>query len=311
MRARGAASLLLSLAVAAAPLAAQRGVGPSQRGWIGVSFEILTTGNQDGLHTQATITDVLAGSPAQKAGLRPGDRLVSVNGVGYRNDFGRPARTLRPGDSVRIVVERDGRLHEVRLRAAALPPDVVPPTPTVAWGVSTDSMVDMMFRAMDSIRSRLSEIMAGSVRVVSIPGVPDSVFALRAAGSAGPGERATATRIDSTPARSSDSSETPGFFRPLTPYRLGRNWVAGAEMVDLRPGLDAYFRVRNGVLVVDVPQGTPAAMAGLRPGDVIVAVEGTPVYTIDNLRTGLAAPGDTLRLRVIRKGKVVRALLGR
>jgi hypothetical protein len=100
-------------------------------------------------------------------------------------------------------------------------------------------------------------------------------------------------------------------FRPLTPYRLGQNWVAGAQMVDLKPELGAYFNVPNGVLVVEVPSGTPAALAGLRAGDVIVQVGSLAVHSIADLRTGLSAPGDTLRIQLVRKGKTVGALLGR
>lgn len=368
MRTLRSGILALTLAVAAAPLSAQE-VAPTatQRGWIGVSFQILTTGDQQGVHTEATITDVMKGSPARKAGLRPGDHLLSVNGAGYQSDFGRLARTLRPGDPVEIVVERDGRRHTFNLRAVSLPSDVVPPTPTLTWTVSTDSVVDLMFRAMDSLRHRLDNVVGGTRVVVSLPDLRDSISALArqlATGrmfTGGVGGDSTSGlpvitffREDATPGwvvfpgtrppfhlyasayatndsllrsmqelqdretpaqrviqRARQSAEQVADFRPLTPYRLGQSWVAGAQMVELKPELGAYFRVQSGLLVVEVPDGTPAALAGLEPGDVIVRVQGEPVHSIADLRTGLSEPGDTLRLQVIRKGRTVQAMLVR
>jgi C-terminal processing protease CtpA/Prc len=49
---------------------------------------------------------------------------------------------------------------------------------------------------------------------------------------------------------------------------------AGAEVENLTPQLGEYFGVRNGqgVLIRSVRKGTPAEMAGLRAGDVVVSV---------------------------------------
>jgi predicted metalloprotease with PDZ domain len=338
MRTMRGGILLLVLVVAAAPLAAQgvvrTGASHGQQGWIGVSFQILTTGDASGVHTEATITDIMSGSPAQKAGLRPGDRLLSVNGEGYENNFGRLSHTLRPGDSVRILVERDGRRREFRLRAVTLPPNVVPPMPTLTWTVSTDSVVDVMFRAMDSLRHRLDGVVAGGGRVaVGAPGLADALAGhpgTAAFPEVGPPLHAYAsaraahdsllramqdvhagTSVKRALAEVRADGEQTAEFRPLTPYRLGQDWVAGAQMVELKPDLGAYFQVESGVLVVKVPEGTPAALGGLQPGDVIVEAQGKPVHSIADLRTGLSEPGDTLRLQVVRKGRTVQALLGR
>jgi S1-C subfamily serine protease len=50
-------------------------------------------------------------------------------------------------------------------------------------------------------------------------------------------------------------------------------------------------------------QNGPAAQAGLRPGDVIRAVNGKAVSTVPELLSTVAAlkPGDTAELRVIRR----------
>jgi len=59
----------------------------------------------------------------------------------------------------------------------------------------------------------------------------------------------------------------------------------------------------NGVYVGAVSAGSPAAKAGVKAGDVIVAVDGTPTPTSDDLGTLLAAhkPGQTVTLKVVRQ----------
>ena len=53
-----------------------------------------------------------------------------------------------------------------------------------------------------------------------------------------------------------------------------RNRWLGVEMEDLEGQLAAYFGVERGVLVTHVREGSPAAEAGLRAGDVIVGIDG-------------------------------------
>lgn len=100
-------------------------------------------------------------------------------------------------------------------------------------------------------------------------------------------------------------------YRPLTPYLLGRNRVAGAEIIDLRPELAAYFQVGTGVLVVDVVPGTPAAVAGIVPGDVITRIDQVGVRSVEDLRHGVSVAGDSLPVSLVRQGSSVQVLLRR
>lgn len=68
------------------------------------------------------------------------------------------------------------------------------------------------------------------------------------------------------------------------PVLLGQRVVAGAEMASLNPSLARYFGVDSGVLVMDVAERSPAADAGLQPGDVVLEVNGERVETIQDLR---------------------------
>ena len=99
--------------------------------------------------------------------------------------------------------------------------------------------------------------------------------------------------------------------RPLSPYILGQNRALGAHVVELRPELSEYFRVENGVLVVDVPGGTPANVAAIAPGDVITAVGTLPIRSLQNLRAALSVPDDELAISLVRKGRTLTVLLRR
>ncbi len=70
----------------------------------------------------------------------------------------------------------------------------------------------------------------------------------------------------------------------------------------------------SGALVSDVTPGSPAAKAGLAPGDVIVAVNGKGVDTPRELRLaiGSLAPGSKVKVKFVRDGeeKEVEATLG-
>ncbi|MEZ4422802.1 MAG: PDZ domain-containing protein [Gemmatimonadota bacterium] len=98
--------------------------------------------------------------------------------------------------------------------------------------------------------------------------------------------------------------------RPITPYAyLGRRYLAGAYLVPLNPGLQEYFGVRQGALVLDAVEGAPAAEAGLRPGDVIVEVGGRAVSDPDGLGGVLAGSRPPYPLTVVRQGRRVDLVL--
>lgn len=60
--------------------------------------------------------------------------------------------------------------------------------------------------------------------------------------------------------------------------------------------------VSSGVLLVDVVAGSPAAAAGLRPSDVVTAIDGRQVTSMDALAAQIRGykPGDKVRLSVVR-----------
>ena len=87
--------------------------------------------------------------------------------------------------------------------------------------------------------------------------------------------------------------------------RIRRSWIGVAgQNVPLHPRVVRFHRlaVDHGVLVAGIEPGSPAARAGLREGDVVVAFEDEPVSGIDELHRHLVAKaiGIAVRLTVIR-----------
>jgi serine protease Do/serine protease DegQ len=81
----------------------------------------------------------------------------------------------------------------------------------------------------------------------------------------------------------------------------------GVDAQDLTPRVAAALGIKatQGALITDVLPGSPAAAAGLKPGDLVTSVNGQPVTDAQDLRNaqGLAPVGSTLVLGVDRNGR--------
>ncbi|MGZ5201599.1 MAG: trypsin-like peptidase domain-containing protein [Telluria sp.] len=90
--------------------------GQVVRGWIGIESQDITPELADsfglGRQSGAIIAGVVRGGPADKAGMRPGDILLQVEGkpVGNTNDMLNLIAQLKPGARARMKVER--KRHE-------------------------------------------------------------------------------------------------------------------------------------------------------------------------------------------------------
>lgn len=285
------ASTLLVLLVLQAP---QPVVGQERPGWIGVSVNVLTTGDDTGIRTNVVVTHVQPGSPAAAAGIRPGDTLMEVNDMRDPDALREMASRLRLsiGDPVRVVLRRGERRQEVRLVAAARPQILTPPRPTAPLGPDADSMVMSIMQAMDSMRVRLAEQREAAQRA-------------RAQVQHAPAPHGPVPSAPQAPVR----IDVSGAYSPLAPYVLGRNRVAGAEVIDVGPDLARYFGVEGGVLLIDVPAGTPAAAAQLRGGDVIVLLGDAPVRSVDELRYVISRSRGDLTVVFIRHGERLSVVL--
>ena len=90
--------------------------------------------------------------------------------------------------------------------------------------------------------------------------------------------------------------------------RVSRGYI-GVALRDVDADLQRSLNLStsNGALVQDVTAGSPGARAGLRPYDLIVAVDGKPVVRNDELIQTIAsrAPGTMTALQVLRDGRSI------
>jgi serine protease Do len=101
--------------------------GAVTRGWIGVQIQPVTGEIADSLSLKnargALVAEPQSGSPAQKAGIKAGDVIVSVNGeaVTDARNLARRISALAPGTSVKLGIIRGGREETLTLTLGELP----------------------------------------------------------------------------------------------------------------------------------------------------------------------------------------------
>jgi membrane-associated protease RseP (regulator of RpoE activity) len=352
----------------------------AQPAWLGIGYDVQWIQRDDRCEARAVVQSVVEGSPAQRAGLRPGDALLAVNGLtSPGTQLPRLASRLSPGDSVRIKIRRGTAVREIT--AVAEPRPERPPTfalesgsdgfratsapvirvtgdslvainvqagkgwvgePTTGyWVASEDGRTE--FRRLSSwsrndLDQRVANLLLCVDTVAEAPIVPVTTarIELRAVQ-----ERADSLRVviaERALARdgrdvysiaipqlvgTGDAPAVAPDVRVYSPNAFvysaedhvaaGLRGVAGAELTSLEPELAEYFRnVREGLLVLRVAPGTPADRAGLRPGDVIVAADGSRLDAITRLRVLLTRTGDVpIALRVVRNGRSLTTTLRR
>ena len=93
-------------------------------GWVGIEFDnsIVSNGGYK-------VLKVIPGSPAEKAGLQPGDVLYALNGVRIAEEnyaaLAKARKEWTPGQSVTYTIKREGVDREIALTLAPMPADVM------------------------------------------------------------------------------------------------------------------------------------------------------------------------------------------
>lgn len=88
--------------------------------------------------------------------------------------------------------------------------------------------------------------------------------------------------------------------------RVSRGWL-GVETQDITPQLAESFSLQNitGIIVAGIQRNGPAAQAGLRPGDIILSINGEASGNSKTVMNQIArvSPGGKLQMKILRNGK--------
>jgi regulator of sigma E protease len=227
------------------------------------------------------------GSPAAQAGLAPGDRIAAMNGepVAWWDDFEERVREA-PGGEVRLEVERGGERFERRMPVEERPGvDVFFAESEVGWlGLQHTRQRALVGIAAADAPAARAGLRAGD-RVVAVEGREVEDWT---------GLAAAYAEHESGPVT-------------LTVSRGDGDAAAESEVrVPALGSLDALGVIPAVVLVKGLTPGMPAERAGLRAGDLLVAVDGRPVGSFATFReTVLASGGRPLAIRVARGGETL------
>jgi Do/DeqQ family serine protease len=85
--------------------------------------------------------------------------------------------------------------------------------------------------------------------------------------------------------------------------------LAGATIGDIPPDHPAYGQI-EGVLVIRVARGSPAAASGLRRSDIILGVDGAAVASTEELTEALSRGGSRLTLNLLRGNRQLALVIG-
>ena len=92
----------------------------------------------------------------------------------------------------------------------------------------------------------------------------------------------------------------------ITAGEVRRGWI-GVEPSDITAEIAATFKAKEneGVIITGVVQGGPAAKAGLKPGDIITAVNSTAIHNVQELLDTVAAltPGQPATFAILQHGE--------
>ncbi|MDP1889392.1 MAG: PDZ domain-containing protein [Gemmatimonadaceae bacterium] len=222
------------------------------------------------------IISVESGSPADRARIRRGDRIVALDG---RELVGRDvilAQYFVPGRKLPVRISRDGSEQNVIVLVQKRP---------AGFG---DQCTDLdLWLAPVRVPGQALHAPDGKTFTFVRPPAPPRT-----------------AKAPSAPA----APAPPGVWSPDAPPPVAisgfSSIVAGAQLTTLTDDFKEVLGTDAGVLVQRVVLKSPAALAGLKGGDVIVEAADRPVTSAWMLQRMI---GDSeqraLKLKVVRKGK--------
>lgn len=237
-------------------------------GWFGVRISDQALVNELGnafFDSYPVVTSVERGSPAAKAGVIPGDVLLSFNSHDMRGGSLQLSNWLRVGAPFVLRIRRNDATRVVRGILGKRPDNW---EPRMVVELSTPERIEMRTQSLGR------ESMSSATRV------------------------GVSTRMPAP-------EPLPSVLTPALGYGGGVYPFAGAEFTALNEDLSEVLGVKpEGVFVTNVMEGSPARMSGLRGGDVLLVADSIKLETpIDLVRAIRGSDDQTIRLQIIRKRK--------
>jgi len=273
------------------------------------------------------IVEVYAGSPAAVAGLRPGDLIVAVNGVDITTEEGgRVFGAIRIGVPVEFRVRRGSRVANVTVTPGTMTEAFGEEEVAVVWTPHLDSVkvqLRVMYEGLPKLYIALKEAKQALARTEAEAERTSSAAQLRRVeqqraqidsmqSQLEEWNREVRVYTDSLAARTLyvKPRAAPKVDVEVVPVpeegamMIYSDAVAGARFKALHEDspLAEYFGVKSGLLVTELVEDTPAHMAGLREGDVVVSVNGRTVHSVKEMRK-LLGETDDAAVEFVRKGK--------
>jgi len=241
----------------------------SPKAWLGVMMQNLDEDLRDGMDYRGEgvlISGVVDRGPAEKAGVRKGDVLVSVNGRSVKSSeaLSDLIGDMRSGQSVSLVVMRDGSRHTLSARLGSRP-------------------------------SRMDLDGSGSDMTGELRGLKDLKDLKDLKGL----EDLHGFDMEDLP--NGERGDNTIYLRGLG---MGRGRL-GVRVEDLSADLAPYFNSEAGAgaLVMEVMKDTPAERAGLKAGDVITQIGDDKIADAGDLVKAVrSAPEGKVTVLATRKG---------
>lgn len=271
------------------------------RGYLGVVLESeQRTRVRDGkvfteFVSPSVVLSVTAGSPAAKAGVEAGDTIVALGRAPLPGEV-LMSEVVKPGERLPVKLRRRGSERVVTVTVGADPN--AGNAPTIAYYDVTGETMRFCNGencATASVRAPGSPP-RGASGSVSITGLPFPAPV--------PPTAAVAPRPAAAPS--------------VRIFERGTSWsatdysIAGAMMTTINEDLEELTGVDEGILVLRVAPGTPAATSGLRGGDVIIRVNDEDCEGVRDLQRAVqrasSRGGRSVSLVVNRKKKNEQAI---
>jgi hypothetical protein len=237
------------------------------RGWLGFNAQgpSVTDGEKVTYFAYPRILSVDPESPADRAGIVPGDVLVAFNGTDVvRHEVDR-RRLIVPDTKVSVTIRRDGEMKDFALDIRDVPQGVF--DRRIAFNVPGMPLPPPGAEGTTIIRIESSE--EGAARAAAATALRSSAGQARGNGGGG---RIVAFGRGAGPMSA-------GGYMVIAPHA-----VFGADVSTVGSDLARALKIEKGVLVNDVPEVSPAFKSGLRVGDVITSASGQSVASMVQLQ---------------------------